>query len=589
MALFPQSFIDDLKTQTDIVSVINDVVPLKKTGGTWKGLCPFHQEKTPSFNVNKDKGFFKCFGCGAGGDVVKFIELHQKMPFPEAVRYLANRAGMQVPEGEGGADDRAAASEREALVQLHETAIAFYREQLASPAGARARKELETRRLRPETIETFRYGYAPAGGRHTLHSLFAERKVPLALQVKAGLVMELDGGRVVDRFRNRLMIPIARDSGAVVAFGGRALEAGQVPKYLNSPETPLYSKGRTLYGLDVTKGAIRKHNYCVLVEGYFDLAQVWQAGIQPVVASCGTALTSGQARILKRFTSKVVLSFDPDAAGQGAATRSSELLVTEGFQVNVALLPEGSDPDTFIRTSGGKAYAERMTGSQPYLEFLLDRAARTHDVARADGRKAFLAQMLGVAATIPDAADRDRFADRLAHKARVTEGVVRDEIRKAAVDRRKEVPAAVVASTVRIRPAELGLLWTLVHRPVEGLAAVAQLDSEDLEGLVSAPVLRLAASLADVPPDLVPGLLGERLRDEERALLDRAGRQDAAPAPPADCVQALRRGRTLRDLAAVQDEIDRLPALPGPEADRALATLWERKKVLLGRLEQLDA
>ena len=581
MALFPQSFIDDLKAQIDIVAVINDVVPLKKTGGTWKGLCPFHQEKTPSFNVNKDKGFFKCFGCGAGGDVVKFVELQQKLSFPEAVRYLAGRAGMTVPEGESGPTDRAAAAERETLLQMHEAALAFYREQLASPAGARARRELETRRLRAETIETFRYGFAPAAGRDTLHGRFEDQKVPLALQTRSGLVLELDGGRVVDRFRNRLIIPIARDSGAVVAFGGRALEAGQVPKYLNSPETPLYSKGRTLYGLDVTKGAIRKHNYCVLVEGYFDLAQVWQAGIQPVVASCGTALSSGQARILKRFTSKVVLSFDPDTAGQGAASRSSELLVAEGFQVNVALLPEGSDPDTFVRTTGGQAYVERLTGSQPYLEFLLDRAARAHDVTRPDGRKAFLTQMLAVAATIPDAADRDTFADRLAHKARVTEGVVRDEIRKAAVDRRKDVPASVVASTVRLRPAEQGLLWTLAHRPVEGLAAVAQLDPEDLEGLVSAPVLRLAASLADVPPDLVPGLLGERLRDEERALLDRAAREGAAPALPADCVQRLKRDRMQRQLAGLQEEIDR-----SPNAD--LRTLWERKMELQRQLDQFQ-
>jgi DNA primase len=265
--------------------------------------------------------------------------------------------------------------------------------------------------------------------------------------------------------------------------------------------------------------------------------------------------------------------------------RSSELLVTEGFQVNVALLPEGSDPDTFVRTSGGKAYAERLTGSQPYLEFLLDRAAQAHDVSRADGRKAFLSRMLAVAATIPDAADRDRFADRLAHKARVTESVVRDEIRKAAVERRKEVPAAVTAATIRVRPAELGLLWTLVHHPVEGLAAVAQLEPEDLEGLVTAPILQLAASLSDVPPDLVPGLLLERLSEGDRALLERARRQEAAPAPPSDCVQALHRGRTLRDLAAVQDEIDRLPAT-GAEADQALAMLWERKKALLERLEQ---
>jgi DNA primase len=255
------------------------------------------------------------------------------------------------------------------------------------------------------------------------------------------------------------------------------------------------------------------------------------------------------------------------------------LLVAEGFQVNVALLPEGSDPDTFVRKAGGKAYAERLTGSQPYLEFLLDRAARAHDVTRPDGRKAYLGQMLAVAATIPDAADRDRFADRLAHKARVTEGVVRDEIRKAAVERRKDVPAAVVGFTARIRQAEVGLLWTLVHRPVEGLAAVAQLEPEDLEGLVSAPVLRLAASLSDVPPDLVPGLLEERLREEERALLVRAGGQDGAPAAPADCVQRLKLHRVERELAGIQDEIDR-----APHADfRALS---ERKMVLQRQLDQ---
>src|SRR5262245_19963571 len=382
MALFPQNFVDDLKAQTDIVQVITDVVPsLKKTGATWKGLCPFHQEKTPSFNVNRDKGFFKCFGCGAGGDVVKFIELSQKVAFPEAIRMLAQRAGVTVPEGQTGPEDRAAAAEREALVTLHEQAVAFYQEQLKSPAGARARRELETRGLSAETIRTFRYGYAPAGGRDTLQALFASNKVPAALQVKSGLVMDRDG-RLVDRFRNRLMIPIARDSGSVVAFGGRALESSQVPKYLNSPETPLYTKGRTLYGLDVTKGAVRKHNYCVLVEGYFDHAQVWQAGIQQVVALCGTALTQPQTRTLKRFASRAVLSLDPDRAGQDATIRSSQLLVAEGFEVKIALLPAGADPDTYIRQSGAQAYVQRLKGSQRYLEFRSDRAAERHDVSK---------------------------------------------------------------------------------------------------------------------------------------------------------------------------------------------------------------
>src|SRR6202050_3243837 len=490
MALFPQAFLDEVKSQTDIVSVVGDVVSLRKAGSTWKGLCPFHQEKTPSVNVNKDKGFFKCLGCGAGGDVVKFVELYEKLSFPDAVRHLAQRASIQVPESTSGADDRERAADRQALRAPHEQAAAFYREQLDAPAGARARRGLDHRGLRAETLATFGYGYAPAGGRDSLHGRFADAGIPRPLQLRSGLVKLGDNTQIRDQFRNRLMIPIVRDTGAIVAFGGRALEDGQVPKYLNSPETPIYSKGRTLYGLDVTKAAIRKHNYCVLVEGYFDLAQVWQAGVQPVVALCGTALTSAQARTLKRFASKVVLSLDADAAGQGAAARSSELLGGEGFQVNVALMPAGNDPDTFIRRDGGAAYVERLKGSRPYLEFLLDRAAEGLDLTRPDHRKSFLDSMLRVAAMIPDAAERDRFADTLAVRARVTEGVIRDEIKKAAAQRRVEARASAAATSGPLRPAEQGLLWALVHRPVEALAAIAQLDSTDLDGVVTAAILK---------------------------------------------------------------------------------------------------
>jgi DNA primase len=411
--------------------------------------------------------------------------------------------------------------------------------------------------------------------------------VPVDLQLQSGLVVRRDNGPLADRFRHRLMIPIARDNGSLVAFGGRALDEGQVPKYLNSPETPIYTKGRTLYGLDVTKGAVRKHNYAVLVEGYFDLAQVWQAGVHPVVASSGTALTTTQARIVKRFASKVVLSFDPDAAGQGAAARSSELLVREGFQVNVAVLPAGSDPDVFIRREGPQAYVERLKGSQPYLEFLLDRAASGLDLSRPDSRKKFLDGMLGVAATIPDAAARDQFADRLAHKARITESVVRDEIRKAAAQRKTEAPAVALPATARLRAAEQGLLWALVHRPVEGLAAVAQIESEDLDGLITAPILRLAMSLGDVSPGVVPELLRERLNEGERAWLDRAGAADAPAAAPGDCLAVLRRDRFVRELARVQDEIDQFASRPDG-SDRDLSILWERKKSLHSQLEALN-
>jgi DNA primase len=469
------------------------------------------------------------------------------------------------------------------LLKLHEDAAAFFQEQLETPAGARAVRELESRELTAETIKIFGYGYAPAGGRDTLARRFADRHIPKELLARSGLVLARDG-RMVDMFRNRLIIPIRRDSGATVAFGGRALEPGQQPKYLNSPETPIYSKSRTLYGLDVTKTAIRKHNYSVLVEGYFDLAQLWQAGIQPVVAPCGTALTNSQARILKRFATKVVLSFDPDAAGQKAAAASSELLVAEGFQVNVAVLPQGSDPDTFVRREGAQAYVARMTASKPYLEFLLDRAAERLDVTRPDSRKRFLDEMLRVAASIPDAAARDQFADRLAHKARVTEAVIRDEIRKAAAQRRTEAPALAVSPTVRMRPSEQGLLWALAHRPVEGLAAVSQLEDADLEGLISGPILTMAASLGEMPPEVLPELLRERLNEGERELLDRAARPDVPVAAPADCVSALKRDRYRREIAAVQEEIDRLQG-DRRGNDAALAALWERKKALIKRTE----
>ena len=584
MALFPQSFLDDLKGQIDIVSVVGDVVSLRKSGATWKGLCPFHQEKTPSFHVNRDKGVFKCFGCGAGGDAIAFVELQQKIPFPEAVRSLAQRVGLPVPESPGGPEDRAAAAEREALVALHEQAAAFYVEQLAAPGGARARQELDARGLSPETRKLFGYGYAPAGGRSTLQTLFAARKIPVELQLRSGLVVDREG-RLVDRFRQRLMIPILRESGAIVGFGGRALDPGQVPKYLNSPETPLYAKGRTLYGLAVAKEPIRKHNYCVLVEGYFNLAQVWQAGVHPVVASCGTALTPVQARTLKRFTSKVVLNFDPDAAGQGAAARSSELLVAEGFQVNVLLLPEGADPDTFIRRHGSRAYVEHLTASRPYLDFLLDREAKRHDLTRPESRRAFLGAMLSVAATIPDAAARDQFADRLAHKARITEGVVRDEIRKAAAARRTEAPSVAIPATARLRPAEQGLLWLIVHRPVEGLAAIGMLEDEDLEGLLGGPIFAAVAGLTGVSPDALPARLRQRLEEAEQAMLDRAAQAEAPTASAEDCVGALKRLRYERELAAIQREIERLEQQgAGARSDREL----DRKKTALSRhLEEL--
>src|SRR5206468_5151254 len=294
----------------------------------------------PSFTVD-EKGFFHCFGCHAGGDVFKFLELHERVTFPEAVRMLAQKFGVPLPEESESRGDQHDARLREELLKVHEAAAAWFREQLAGPGGTRARQQLEERRLTATCIEQLGLGFAPQS-RDGLKSHLLKQGFSEGLLITSGLVARRDTGEIVDRFRHRLMVPICRDAGAVVAFGGRQMDADQGgPKYLNSPETPIYSKSRTLYGLHLTKVQIRTSGFAVLVEGYFDFAQVFQTQAAPVVASCGTALTAQQAHLLRRFTANIVLSFDPDAAGEGAATRSCEMLVTEGFDVNVVALDKG--------------------------------------------------------------------------------------------------------------------------------------------------------------------------------------------------------------------------------------------------------
>jgi DNA primase len=587
---FPQRFIDDLRLQADIVRVIQDYVSLKKAGVKFKGLCPFHSEKTPSFTVDQEKGFFHCFGCHAGGDVFKFLELQEKVTFPEAVRMLAQKFGIPMPEdseerGNGGGQSDARL--REDLLKAHELAAAYFREQLAGPAGLRARQQLEARDLSAACIEQLGLGFAPHS-RDGLKLHLLKHGFPEDLLLTGGLITRRDNGDIVDRFRNRLMVPICRDSGSVIAFGGRQMDADQGgPKYLNSPETPIYSKSRTLYGLHLTKAQIRQRGFAVLVEGYFDFAQVFQSQAAPAVASCGTALTPQQAQLLRRFAPRVVLSFDSDLAGQGAAARSCEILVSAGFDVNVLLLDKGDDPDTFIRKRGPEPYRDKLRSSRPYLEYLLDQAAASVDFGRADGRRQFLSRMLTVAAWIPDAAARDQFADRIAHKARITEEVVRSEIRKAAASRRTTVATGDLPSVASLKQAEKALVWGLFHNTAEALAALGGLDDEDLEQLAAREIFELARNLHDEPVDLLPSALLQRLNTVNVQLVTSIAAIASSPASPADCARALKRLRCERERAAIQREIDRLQQLDATQHGHEINDLWQRKKDLLHRIEEL--
>jgi DNA primase len=305
------------------------------------------------------------------------------------------------------------------------------------------------------------------------------------------------------------------------------------------------------------------------------------------VASCGTALTPHQAQLLRRFTSKVILSFDPDAAGLGAAVRSCEMLVGEGFNVNVVVLDKGEDPDTFIRKKGPDQYRARLRQSRPYLEYLLDQAAEGLDFGHDDSRREFLGKMLTVAARIPEAAARDQFADRIAHKARITEEVVRAEIRKAAVGRRTAVTTREIPSFGALKHAEKALIWGLIHNTSEALGAVADLDDEDLEGLAGRQVLEMARSLHDEPLDLLPSALLQRLSTMNAQLVTSIAATATSPAPPAACVRALKRLRWERERAAIQREIDRLQELGATQHGSEIDNLWQRKRDLIHRIEEL--
>jgi DNA primase len=573
VALFPQQFIDDLKHHADIVMVIGDYVSLKKTGATYKGLCPFHGEKTPSFHVNRDKGFFHCFGCGVGGDVFKFLELHDKVGFADAVKQLAQRVGMTLPELEQSDEQRASAAERETLLKIHDSAAAWFRQQLTTPGASRARTLVDSRGLTPATSEKLNLGFAPPG-RDQLKRALLDQGYSQTLLVRAGLLVQRDDGSVIDRFRNRLMIPICRDTGAVIAFGGRALEADQQPKYLNSPETPIYSKSRTLYGLNLAKAAIRQGGFAVMVEGYFDFAQVFQAGFQNVVASCGTALTPQQAQHLSRFAKKVVLSFDPDAAGQGAAAKSCEMLAQEGFEVNVATLPAGQDPDTLIQRQGGNAYGERLRGSQPYLEYVVRHIAAKHNLNSAEGRVKFVEETTGIANRVPDRTRQELFIRSIAQWAGVSEDVLWPAIRKVKTAQGAALAVSVLADIKNVTKAEKGLIWLLVHDPGKALAALDDLEEADLDGLASSSVLDLARKLKE-NGKFSPTLFLDQSLSKAPYITGIASESEAHVHDAAECVRELKRRRYSREMAAVQQEIDRLQQSGASDAP------GEQEKLLL--------
>ena len=559
-------FSAQLKAQADIIRIIGEFVTLKRAGSDYVGLCPFHGEKSPSFHVHPDRQFYYCFGCHAHGDVYQFLIQMQKLSFPEAVAAVAERMGVPMPKREG---DPVLDAERRDLLKVHAEAARFFQQQLQSPAGAAGRAYLHERQVAAEAIERFQIGFAPESGR-TLTQFLRSRNFSPALALTAGLcqlrresAMRADEqgldahvasnaswDDLYDRFRGRVVFPIADERGKVIAFGARALstEGRPVPKYLNSPETPIYTKGRVLYNLDRARDSVRQLGYFILVEGYLDCLSVFMAGYSNVVASCGTALTSQQIGLVKRAAQNAVVNFDPDAAGSNAAERSIGLLLDEGFQSRVVSLADGLDPDLFIRRNGAEAYGQALKTSRPFFDWLANRARQQFDLRRPEGKVAALNHLLPYLGRVDDELMRAELADRLAAQLDVESQMIRQQLRRAVRERKSQMVLPSLPeedlTLAEIRVLRAWLEWDDQRPHLTGLLQQEEL----LHGLPSQPLFQaLCQHVGDGPCDVAT--VAAQLEPADRHLLARLVLQQSDPLEEAAVIGAVEalRDRRLED------------------------------------------
>ncbi|MFQ5881919.1 MAG: DNA primase [Candidatus Methylomirabilales bacterium] len=560
MGFIPEEIIAQVLKASSITEVIEGYLPLKPTGKYYRALCPFHTEKTPSFTVNPERQIFYCFGCGEGGDVFRFLMRREGFAFPEAVRYLAQRAGIVIPEKGRGRRVEGFLK----LFELQRLACDFFRQVLKCPEGGQAREYLSRRGVGEELVERFQLGFAVAEWEGLLRYL-AQRGFTAREVEAAGLALPRQGGRGhYDRFRDRLMIPIADSTGKIVGFGGRAL-GDQQPKYLNSPETPIYRKGGHLYGLHLASRAIREAKVALVVEGYFDAISLHSAGFPHTVASLGTALTPEQVTLLHRYADKALLIFDPDRAGIQAAWRGLELLVAEEMGVAVVILPEGKDPDSFVREYGRDALLTREAPAQDLVDFLLTQAEKRTGLSGVDEKAAAARQVLSLIARMPEGVRKAKYVQKLAERLGVSEGAVLADLRRRGFQ--EPPPASVPGQSLELPAVEKTLIQSCLLFPDVRPLVWETLRGEEL----STPPLRsiyrflreytggeenLARALTHHPDPLVRQVAAE--------LLVQAGEEFVDPRRMVqDCLIRLRLQKVQEELrvAREQGDLPRVKAL----------------------------
>ncbi len=571
-------FKDRVREATDIAAIIGQYVTLKKRGKNIVGLCPFHTEKTPSFTVHPDRQFFHCFGCGKGGDVFTFLMDHEGWSFPETLKYLAEKAGIPLPQRRTPEEtDRYGR-----LLAANAAAAEFFSQMISRPEGRHAREYITGRQVPQSRLAELGIGYAPDSW-DGLIKFAARRKIAERDLLEAGLIVEKEsGGRRYDRFRDRLTFAITNLSGRTVAFGARALKKTERAKYINSPETPVYHKGHILYGLDKAREAIRQADYSVVVEGYTDWIALYRAGICNVVASSGTAFTAEQAKLLARFSRKVVLLFDADTAGEKAALRGVEVLFREGLDVKIAALPPGSDPDTAIREQGTDFVTEVLRASLGYVKYRIGRARETMRSGGLLEQEVVIKELLATVAAVDDSVRRALLIRQIAEVTGLAEVDLIGQL-PARVPDRRETPSPQKAKRSYTRSQdrwEAEFIKLLLEKPIYIDKVKADIHIDDFHQPELGRMYQKLVELPEIPETIIPADLGET--PEEKSAWTQIAVLDIGPETDesvlGDYVKKLIAGRPREMTTEIKRRIKEAEARGDQmEADRLLRELTKKR------------
>ncbi len=575
----PEETIREIRETCSIVEVISQYVSLKKVGRNHKGLCPFHNEKTPSFVVSEDKNFFHCFGCGASGDVFSFLMKHDGLNFQEAVKILADRTGVVVPQKPLSPREKKQKSEREKLFEINETAAQLYHERLLDDRrAAEARRYLQNRGISRETIEAFRLGFAPNSWETIAGSLENDARA-LQLALKAGLIISKKSGQYYDRFRNRIMFPIFNVSRRIIGFGGRIIGSGE-PKYLNSPESAVFSKRHNLYGLHAAGEAVRREGAAILVEGYFDVLTMYQNGLKNTVAALGTSLTEQQAGILRRYTPDIVAVFDADSAGEKAMIRSLEPFQKQGVAARLVMLPEGDDPDSYVRRHGAGAFSERIEKAGLLFDYVIESVLQRHDLTSPEGIVSACREIAPLLKNIEDTFKRELYVQKLSQRLGVRETRLLDIL----ADKNKGVPAPTEKNTVSLKNAEHTIVQLLIAKP----ALLQAIDADELiNDFSSSDLSAIVAALREMHRQTgvidIPGLVEKLSDNTQRQLVAQLSVQEEFPEETVnkafeDCVRDIRLKKTDRKLNKVSALLKQAEATKNN--DLSLRYLREKQSLL---------